>query len=351
MLNLLNRINFMLIDPPSIDINKSLKDAALSLNKTGKGIVIVTEDNKFSGIVTDGDLRRGLLNGLSLESRICKIVNRKCITILKEISDKAAIKKMLSNHIEHLPLLNCEGVCKGIYIKDEIMFGEKYTNVSVLLMAGGFGKRLMPLTKDIPKPMLPVNGVPLLEKIIEDLRQNGLTNIFISVFYKKEIIKNYFQNGDEFGVSIKYVEEKEPLGTAGCLYYLKKENINNLLVLNADIFADINYKKLIENHISSKAKATICAVVHQYKFPFGVIDKLSNGGIKINEKPTITKLANAGIYVLTKEVCSKITYGFRDMTDLISSYKPVNIFTLFEKWTDIGILSSYQSVQIDKKEF
>ena len=207
-------------------------------------------------------------------------------------------------------------------------------------MAGGFGKRLMPLTKETPKPMLPINGVPLLERIIEDLKANGLTDIFISVFYKKEVIKKYFQNGEKFGVSIKYIEEKEPLGTAGCLFYLKEEKMNNILVLNADIYTDINYKKLIQNHTSSKAKATMCAVVHQYKFPFGIIEKLPNGGIKIDEKPKITKLANAGVYLLKKEVFSKMKYGSIDMTKLISSCKPVNIFTLFEDWTDIGILSS-----------
>lgn len=341
----------MLINPPSLDLKKSLRDAALSLNKTGKGIVIITkEGGKFLGIVTDGDLRRGLLNGLSLESRLETVVNTKCISIFDAISNKEAINKMILKQIDHLPLINHEGICKSVYIKDELIFGKKQNNISVLLMAGGFGKRLMPLTKDIPKPMLPVNGVPLIERIIEDLRQSGFVNIFISVFYKREVIKNYFNNGENFGVNIKYIEEKEPLGTAGCLYYLKKENLNSLLVLNADIYTDINYKKLIDHHISSKAKATICAIVHQYKFPFGVIKKASNGGIDIDEKPTISKLANAGVYLLNKEVFSEIKYGSRSMTNLISSCTPVNIFTLFENWTDIGILSSYKSVQVNDKD-
>lgn len=337
----------MLKNPPSIDINKNLREAALSLNETGKGIVIITKEGEFIGVVTDGDLRRGLLNGLSLDCGVDKITNKKCITIPQEISDKEAMNKMISSKIGHLPIVNIEGICKGIYVKDALISVEKFNDVSVLLMAGGFGKRLMPLTKSVPKPMLPVNGVPLLERIIEDLKQSGLLDINISVFYKKEVIKNYFNNGEKFGVKINYIEEDEPLGTAGCLFYLKKKNLKNLLVLNADIYSDINYKKLIDHHLKSKAKATMCAIVHQYKFPFGVINKLSNGGINIDEKPTISKLANAGVYLLKKEVFSKITYGPKNMTDLISSCKPVNIFTLFENWTDIGIHSSYKSVQIE----
>ena len=167
-------------------------------------------------------------------------------------------------------------------------------------MAGGFGKRLMPLTKDIPKPMLPIDGVPLMEKLIRDLKKNGLKKFYISVFYKKEVIKSYFKDGENFGVDIEYIEEKEPLGTAGCLYYLKEKNLENLLVLNGDIYSEIDYKLLIDDHLRGNYKATICSIIHQYKFPFGVINKLSTGGIAIHEKPTISKMANAGIYVINK---------------------------------------------------
>ena len=338
----------MLIIPKSIDVKDTLKDAGLSLNQSGDGIVVITKNKKFFGIVTDGDLRRGLLNGLPLESRVDKITNKKCITSVLGIEKQEAKKVLLENQIKHLPLINADGVCETIFVEDDLNESKEFNGISVLLMAGGFGKRLMPLTKDVPKPMLPIDGVPLMEKIIKDLKKSGLEKIFISVFYKKEVIKNYFEDGERFGVDIEYIEENEPLGTAGCLYYLKEKKFNNLLVLNADIYTDVNYKILIEDHLTSNAKATMCAVIHQYKFPFGVINKLSSGGISIHEKPTISKIANAGVYMINKKVFSKMKYGPKDMTDLICSVVPVNIFTLFENWTDIGVLSSYQSVQSQK---
>lgn len=327
----------------TVHIDLNIRDAIRSLDKGQLGIVIVVGDNKtFKGLITDGDMRRGLLNGFTLEDKLVNIINSKCILGSKEISEDKANEIMQNNLIKHLPLVDYEGKYCGIYIfSDQDSLVRKF-DYPVLIMAGGFGKRLMPLTKDKPKPMLKVNNMPILEIILNNFKKEGFKDIYISVGYKKEIIMDYFKDGSEFGLNINYLKEEKPLGTGGCLFFLKEKIKKPLLVSNGDILTKVNYKSLIDSHIKTGSDVSICGVSHQYQFPFGVIKEKGNGQIMIDEKPVISRIANAGIYVLNNEVYKYLEYEYRDITDIVIGSKKVNIFTLYEDWLDVGSLDNFK---------
>ena len=199
-------------------------------------------------------------------------------------------------------------------------------------MAGGFGKRLFPLTKNTPKPMLKVKGVPILEKIILSLKKQGFQNFVLSVFYKSEMIQNHFGDGSRFNISISYIREKNPLGTAGSLGLIKKfKNTEPILVINGDILTHLDYKELVKSHYHSNSSATICVRSSSYKIPFGVVKVKENKLINIIEKPTETYLINAGIYIFEQKLLKHISAEkSTDMPDfikkLIKLKKKINVF-------------------------
>ena len=331
-----------------VDENASIKEAINVLNDAGKEIVLVAEKNKLSGILTDGDFRRSILNGISIDECISSIMNRDYFSVETDISKKDALKILLSRGLKHLPVIDNDKIVDLIYI-NELIDRPKRNNL-VVIMAGGKGKRLRPLSNDIPKPMIDVGGVPLLESIIGRLTSNGFSNIHISINYLGHKIKDYFLDGSKFGCKISYLEEKKPLGTGGSLSLIKEKTDLPILVLNGDLVTDVNFNDMVEYHGKNNFSATVGIREYNYQIPFGVVN-LENQLVKnFMEKPNLSYFINTGIYVLNPSVMDHIPKDtFFDMPKLIEKLNVnseiVGAFPITESWIDIGRLEDYKKVK------
>ena len=317
-----------------------------SLQKCIIKLVLVAKDNKLIGTITDGDIRRALLNGKNLQTKCKDIMNvdPKCALV----NDYKNINKLLISY-RYIPLVDSNKNIVDIISNEDNQQNYSLTN-TVIIMAGGEGKRLLPLTLNKPKPLLPVNQKPLIHEIVNRLDQYGLKDIYISVFYKADMIKEYFKELNNSGFNIKFLEEDKPLGTAGCLSLLKKKNISDpIIVVNGDVLTDMNYRQLIDYHNKSKKLITICAAIYDIQIPFGTIeleeDKLAN----IVEKPIKKYLINAGIYIINPVLLNDLKDNTAiNMTDIIENNiknKSVGIFPIHEQWLDIGNHKDYEKTQ------
>ena len=317
-----------------------------SLQKSIIKLVLVVEDNKLIGTITDGDVRRALLNGKNLQTKCKDIMNVNPKYAL--VNDYKNINKLLISN-RYIPLIDSNKKVVDIISNEGNQQNYSLTN-PVIIMAGGEGKRLLPLTLNKPKPLLPVNQKPLIHEIVNRLDYYGLKDIYISVFYKADMIKKYFGKLNNSGFDIKFLEEDKPLGTAGCLSLLKKKNIlEPIVVVNGDVLTDMNYRQLIDYHNKSKKLITICAAVYDVQIPFGTIeveeDKLAN----IVEKPIKKYLINAGIYiidpVLLKDLKDNAAINMTDIIENNIKNKSVGIFPIHEQWLDIGNHKDYEKTQ------
>lgn len=335
----------------------TIKEAMEKLDITSKQILLVTnKQQQLLGTLTDGDIRRGLLKNLTILEPIKSIMNSQPIVGHTDDSYKANTYKLTANNLKQLPIVSRDNRIKDIIFLNELLAPIK-KNAKVVLMAGGLGTRLRPLTNNVPKPMLKVGDYPILENIIRNFKAQGFENIIISVNYKKDIIKNYFQDGQILDVNIQYVDEEKRLGTAGALTLLGNViDTDPLIVMNGDILTNLNFKQLLENHKSSKAVATICVTQYEYQVPYGIINKnTDNSLLSIEEKPTYKHLINAGIYVLNSEVIEFIPKDtFYDMPsllkELIKKGLKVNVYTMDEYWLDIGKLEDFHKANSDMEE-
>ena len=335
-----------LISSPQTTISEALK----KINNGGIGISCVVDKNKkLIGIITDGDIRRAIIKNFSLDTQIEKIMNKNFQSSYDN-DDKKNYNKMKRYNIFQLPILNNKQQITNIMTLNHFAENQLLKN-PVVIMAGGFGKRLLPLTKNIPKPMLKIKGVPLLESTICSLRDKGINEIIIMVHYKSDVIINYFKDGAKFDVSISYIKENKPLGTMGGLSLIKKfKNNEPILIVNGDVLTHMNYRSLINSHIRSKKSITVCARSVNYKIPYGVIKIKNNQVVEIAEKPVESHVVNAGIYVLDQKLLLKLTKNkYLDMTDFLKRElelkNKINIFSLYEDWKDIGKLEDYNSVK------
>ena len=318
--------------------NAIIKDAVKLLQECKiKVIVVLTEDNKVMGTITDGDIRRGLLKNIPLSNNCISIMNKEPRCALN--SDSILINDLLTRKKLSVIIVDKENKFIGIEssIRTDIANNNKNT---VVIMAGGEGKRMMPLTSSTPKPLLYIKDKPILHKIINSLSEHGFTNIVISVRYKASDIKNYFGDGNKFNVNIKYIEEKDPLGTAGSLSLLSKSDNEPVIVMNGDLMTSINYSQLLKFHKKSKKGITLCTANYDILIPFGTINLDNSELSAIEEKPLKSFLINAGIYVVEQKIIDKMEKGGAiDMTSLIDEYlkkKSVSVFPLHEHWLDIG---------------
>ena len=311
-----------------------------------KTVIIISKDLKVLGTITDGDIRRGLLVGMSLSAKCHEVMNKKPKIALE--NDNLRINEILKTQTI-VPIVNKKSEIIGM-VNSEVSYAKKTMTNPVIIMAGGEGKRLMPLTTLTPKPMLPIKKKPLIHKIIDGLSDSGFKEIFISIHYKGDQLVDYFKDGKKFGVNIDYIREDKPLGTAGCLSLM---NINNLkepvIVLNGDVLTNIDYRRLINFHQKSKKSFTLCAAAYDISFPYGTIELNKDSIINIEEKPIKKYLINAGIYVLEPNVIKEMQINKKiDMTTLVKKYirrKQVTVFPLHEFWIDIGNHEDYEKVQ------
>lgn len=311
-----------------------------------KIIIVVSKSNKILGTITDGDIRRGLINGKGLENNCTEVMNKKPKYALK--GDEKDINLLLQTN-KYVPLVNDQLEVIETVSTERKDIKKKIDNIAVI-MAGGEGKRLTPLTLSTPKPMLPINKKPLIQKIIDNLSESGLTKVFISIFYKGDQLINYFNEEKQAEINIEFLKEKKPLGTAGSLSLLNEEFIKEpVIVLNGDVLTNISYGRLIEFHKKSQNKITICAATYDIQIPFGAMKIEGYTLVNIQEKPIKKFLVNAGIYVVDPKIIHDMEKNKKiDMTDLVQKYiktKSVGIFPLHEHWLDIGNHKNYEEAQ------
>lgn len=329
----------------------SLKTAIEVLDRVGLRIVLIVDDNKsLKGILTDGDVRRALLNHLTLETPVSIVMNRNPKTADKSWSDNEIVAFMKQFDLLQLPLINNEGVVEGVVNFNEVINRTRYDN-PVFLMAGGFGTRLRPLTNNCPKPMLKVGDKPILELIMLNFISAGFYKFYISTHFMPDVIEDYFGDGRQWGVDIQYIYEEEPLGTGGALGLLPHGEINlPIFVMNGDLLTSLNIESFLEFHEKNESVATMCVREYEHQVPYGVI---SCKGSRVNtmiEKPTYKYFVNAGIYLLNPELVKSVKPGTKvDMPTLleseINSGKLVNMFPVHEYWLDIGRMDDFKKAQ------
>lgn len=339
----------------------SIKEAMQCIDKYGLGIAIVVDKSqRLEGTITDGDIRRAILKGLDLDESIAQILESRPstpypapVTARDGTDDLEILKIMQETGLRWIPILNEINQVVNLITLEDLVATEPL-ELDAVIMAGGQGKRLRPLTEDLPKPMLPVGGRPLMELIIDQLKQTGIKKINITTHYKPEKIIEHFGNGNKFGVDLNYVQENQPLGTAGALGLMERPE-KPILVMNGDILTKVNFKAMMEFHQEHNADLTMAVRQHLINVPYGVIECDEEKISQIKEKPQIKLFVNAGIYLLEPSVFDFIPSGdFFNMTDLIQwlldAGKNVVSFPVGEYWLDIGQYNDYNQAKSDVNE-
>lgn len=325
-----------------ININSSIRDSITAIEKGGFKIALVVDKrNNLVGTICDGDIRRGILRKLDIESPITEIIEINCITATNSLPKKEIYSLMKKNQISQIPILDNNGKLLGLEISNDLSPYNTNKYSCALLMAGGKGKRLRPLTYNCPKPLLEIEGKPILEIIIEQCIDSGIRKFFISVCYLADQIIDYFGDGSKWNIEINYLEEQKPLGTAGALSLLPKNLKEPILLINGDVLTKVNFQDLLNYHQQNSGNITICTREHILQSPYGVIKVEGINYKSMIEKPSFKHLINAGIYCLDSEILYSIQENeFLDMPNLISSSKTLNkkiiVYPLHEYWIDIG---------------
>lgn len=334
----------MKVEDLFIDEELSIKDALKKLDETAKKILLVVDNRKLIGIVTDGDIRRWILKNGDLKESVKLIMSKKPKYILEE--DKKHAKRILrENSIEAMPVLDKERkVIDIIFWNDNFNEKLKYGNMNnpVVIMAGGKGTRLDPYTKVLPKPLIPIGDIPIVERIINRFREYGCEDFYMTINYKKNMIKAYF-NEIEKNYTIDYIEEEVPLGTAGSLYLLKDKIKDTFFLSNCDILIDGDYSNMLKYHREHKSKITLITSLKHYIIPYGIMNIDENGNLsKMTEKPEYDFLVNTGMYILEPEVLKDIPENnFFHITELINRYiekgEKIGVYPVSEgSWLDMG---------------
>ena len=306
-----------------------------------KLVFVINKKNILIGSVTDGDVRRGLLNKISLTEKITTLMNTQPKSLHFKSSDMQINKAFDDYNVDAIPLINdTKQIAKVIFRRDlNSKFGMK--NNPVLIMAGGFGKRLGSLTKNFPKPMIKIGNQSIIERIISNCISNGFKDFYISLHFNAEKVINFLGDGSKWGVSIKYLVEKKPLGTAGAILNNKINKKFPLLVINGDILSYINYERLLQFHKRKKSDLTIYVADYQVNIPYGVILEKNFKVKQINEKPNFEYYVNAGIYLINLNTLKQFKKNvYIDMntlaTELISKKCKIFCFPINDYWVDIG---------------
>ena len=324
-----------------ISENFNISDCILHIGKVKIKTLIVTNKNKkLLGTVSDGDIRRGILKFRKLDISVKKIMKKKIFYLIKNKNKKINFEKLKANNILLIPVIDKRKKLLSIQKLEEGL--PKKNNISpVLIMAGGLGIRLRPITNRIPKPMIKINGVPILEKIINNFKDDGFKTFYISTFYKSERILNYFKDGSKWGINIKYLNEKFPLGTAGSLSLIPKKEKGPIIIANGDVLTKMSPSSLLDFHKNKNNDLTITSINYNHQLPFGSITIKNNKISKLVEKPETTYKVNAGIYVINKEIYKKVEKNKNiSMTELIKKLllkkKKISVFPIYESWEDLG---------------
>lgn len=329
-------------------------------NRKG-AVVVIGPDHELVGVVTDGDIRRAVLSGFSLDQPVMTLVERRSKELYPiplflpiDSTPEAQIALMQEHKIRHLPLVGSSGRVVDLIVIEDLL-AEPGLPLRAVVMAGGFGKRLWPLTETLPKPMLPVNGKPMMQRLVEQLRDAGIHNLHVTTHYKPEVIRNHFGDGGSFGVEIEYFHESRPLGTAGALGLMPRP-VDPILVVNGDVLTSANFKAMLHFHEENQAALTMGVSPFETPIPYGVVQLDGSNVTAIAEKPVHRCFINAGIYLLSPEVFEYVPNDGRafDMPDLVKlllgAKRRVISFPIREYWLDVGLLQNYEKAQVDSAE-
>jgi dTDP-glucose pyrophosphorylase len=336
-----------------INQNNSISEALKKLNELSSDILLlflVNEQNQLVGSLTDGDIRRGIINGADLDDVVEKIMFTNFV-FAEENKVLEKIKSLNINHIKLLPIIDEEG--KLIEIINLLTYQQKLP-LEAFIMAGGEGKRLHPLTENTPKPLLKVGNKPIIEHNIDRLKEKGIGTIHISIKYLGEQLKNYFKDGSEKNLSINYVEETNPLGTIGSMSLVNNYQEDTILLMNSDLLTNIDFTEMYQEFTQQGDDLMVATVPYKVNLPYAVMETNNNKVISFKEKPTYTYQANAGIYILKKELINLIPKNeFFNATDLMEKLlklnKKIGYYPILGYWLDIGQHEDYEKAQKDIK--
>lgn len=322
---------------PSATIRETLE----AIDESALQVALVADgEQQLLGTVTDGDVRRGILRGVDLNDRVEKVMNPSPTTVSADRPREEVLSLMQNERLHQLPVVDGEGRILGLEVVDEFLEPESREN-PVVVMAGGLGTRLRPLTEERPKPLVEVGGKPILETILENLTDYGFHRFFFSVNYKAEMVEEHFGDGSDWGVEIEYLNEDKRLGTAGPLRLLPEVPDQPMLVMNGDLLTTLNFAHLLDYHQEHEAAATMCVRRYEIEVPFGVIQTDGKRIVQIREKPNKRCFVNAGVYVLNPRMLDLMSdSGPMTMTELFGMAQEEGertvVFPLREDWIDVG---------------
>ncbi len=336
-------------------INSTIREALTIIDSGAiKFAIVLDENDKLIGTLTDGDVRRAFLSGKTLDDNIENIYFKTPTTVSVDTSREDIIDICTSKKIYQIPVLDKDGRVASIAMLDELLKPKRYPN-KVVLMVGGLGTRLRPLTDSVPKPLLKVGDKPIIETIIQSFSKHGFKDFILSVNYKSEMFEEYFGNGSKFGVNIEYAHEDKRLGTAGALSLIRDKLEDHFFVMNGDLLTNVNFEHLLKYHQESHSLGTMCVREYDFQVPYGVVDVVDGKIQAITEKPTHKFFVSAGIYMLSPNVLEYIPDNiFYDMPTLfeklISVNKNVISFPLREYWLDIGRIEEFEKANREYPE-
>jgi dTDP-glucose pyrophosphorylase len=341
-----------------IDYGSVLRDAITAINRNERGIALVVDhQHRLIGTITDGDIRRAILAGKDLKTPVTELLAQRATSPYPEPvtaridTEGAELMRLMKEHlVQQLPILDGEGVVVDLVTMGDLL-PDNALPVEAVIMAGGFGTRLSPLTDEVPKPMLPIGDRPLMEYTVEQLKRVGIRRVNITTHYLMDKISEYFGDGSEFGVEIKYVKEEHPLGTAGALGLMEKPH-EPWLVINGDILTRVDFRAMLDFHRKHKADITVGVRQYEMEVPYGVLECDGPDVLRLSEKPRHSFLVNAGVYLLDASVHSYIPrqehFNMTDLIDrLLQEGRKVVSFPILEYWLDVGQPLDYKQAQED----
>lgn len=319
----------------------TIRDALVALDRgAGQIALAVAPDGRLDGVVTDGDVRRALLRGTALSDPLQAIVTRDFLAVSPGEGRAAALDLMRARRVTGIPVIDATGRPVGIHLLHEVLERTARSNWAVI-MAGGRGTRLRPLTESVPKPMLRVAGRPILERIVLHLVGAGFRRVFVSVNYLSDVIEDHFGDGSAFGCRIEYLREDEPLGTGGALGLLPAPPTETLLLLNGDLVTNADVGALLAFHDSAGYDATVGVRRYVHQVPFGCVERAGPRVTALHEKPALEREVNTGIYALAPAVIGRVARGANVsmpalIADLLADGRSVGAFEIEDDWVDIG---------------
>jgi len=337
----------------TIHRTSTIRDAMEAINRRDGGVcLVVDEEERLQGTISDGDIRRGLLKGERLDSSVGSIITPNPTVASVNASRDELLTIMQARGIRDIPLVDEGGRLVCVRTLKELLSVEPRDNW-VVLMAGGTGRRLLPLTQSRPKPMLEIGGRPILETIILKLIKQGFRKFYLSVNYLSHIVKEHFEYGQRWGVEIRYLEEDQPLGTGGCLGIIADRPSQPLVVMNGDIFTNLDLGRMVDYHTRSNAMVTVAVRAHEIQVPYGVFTVSDHCVSDFSEKPVLSYSINAGIYVIEPKALMYIKPGqVLDMPDFVLDCvrrnQSVLAYRVTERWLDVGEHSEFERARRDE---